>query len=175
MLTFCITIHDNGNLLEICVPSGSHGSHVANIAAAYFPNEPEKSGLAPGAQIVSLCIGDHRLKTMETGAALTRALSRCADLGVHLINYSYGEATNFPNSGRIIEALDRVVRRHGILFFSSAGNCGPALSTGGCPGTTTTSVIGVGAYLSPTMMEAMYSMRDKIPPTLYPWSSRGPT
>ncbi|VDN88623.1 unnamed protein product, partial [Brugia pahangi] len=31
MLTFCITIHDNGNLLEICVPSGSHGSHVANI------------------------------------------------------------------------------------------------------------------------------------------------
>lgn len=38
MLTFCITIHDNGNLLEICVPSDSHGSHVANIAAAYFPN-----------------------------------------------------------------------------------------------------------------------------------------
>lgn len=37
MLTFCVTIHDNGNLLEICVPSGSHGSHVANIAAAYFP------------------------------------------------------------------------------------------------------------------------------------------
>lgn len=112
MLTFCITIHDNGNLLEICVPSGTHGSHVANIAAAYFPNvsfvinilndgflfyentsyresfpsiffqtksyvfqEPEKSGLAPGAQIVSLCIGDHRLKSMETGTALTRAVS----------------------------------------------------------------------------------------------------
>ncbi|KAL3990463.1 Tripeptidyl peptidase II family protein [Acanthocheilonema viteae] len=175
MLTFCITIHDNGNLLEICVPSSTHGSHVANIAAAYFPDEPEKSGLAPGAQIVSLCVGDHRLKSMETGTALTRALSRCADLGVHLINYSFGEATNFPNSGRIIEAVDRVVRRHGILFFSSAGNSGPALSTGGCPGTTTTSVIGVGAYLSPTMMEAMYSMHDKIPPTLYPWSSRGPT
>uniref|UniRef100_A0A915PW83 Tripeptidyl-peptidase 2 n=1 Tax=Setaria digitata TaxID=48799 RepID=A0A915PW83_9BILA len=174
MLTFCITIHDNGNLLEICVPSGTHGSHVASIAAAYFPDEPEKSGLAPGAQIVSLCIGDHRLKSMETGTALTRALSRCADLGVHLINYSFGEATDFPNSGRIIKALNRIVRRHGILFFSSAGNCGPALSTGGCPGTTTTSVIGVGAYLSPTMMEAMYSMRDKIPPTLYPWSSRGP-
>ncbi|VDP16227.1 unnamed protein product [Onchocerca flexuosa] len=75
MLTFCITIHDNGNLLEICVPSGTHGSHVANIAAAYFPDEPEKSGLAPGAQIVSLCIGDHRLKSMETGTALTRAVS----------------------------------------------------------------------------------------------------
>lgn len=48
---------------------------------------------------------------------------------------------------RIIEALDRVVRRHGILFFSSAGNCGPALSTGGCPGTTTTSVIGLFLFL----------------------------
>ncbi|VDM98208.1 unnamed protein product [Thelazia callipaeda] len=174
MLTFCVSIHDNGNLLEICVPSGTHGSHVANIAAAYFPNEKEKSGLAPGAQIVSLCIGDHRLRSMETGTALTRALSRCADLGVHLINYSYGEATSFCDSGRIIEAVNRLVHRHGVLFFSSAGNWGPALSTGGCPGTTTTSVIGIGAYLSTTMMEAMYSMRDKIPPTLYPWSSRGP-
>uniref|UniRef100_A0A915CJZ7 Tripeptidyl-peptidase 2 n=1 Tax=Parascaris univalens TaxID=6257 RepID=A0A915CJZ7_PARUN len=32
-----------------------------------------------------------------------------------------------------------------------------------------------GAYLSSEMMETMYSMREKIPATLYPWSSRGPT
>lgn len=58
---------------------------------------------------------------------------------------------------RIIEAVNRVVRRHGILFFSSAGNCGPALSTGGCPGATTTSVIGFFLFLFSNLMNARIS------------------
>lgn len=81
MLTYCVTIHNNGKLLEICVPSATHGSHVANIAAAHFPDEPEKNGLAPGAQIISMCIGDSRVGNNETGQALTRAVS------IHEIGY----------------------------------------------------------------------------------------
>lgn len=64
----------------------------AGIVAANYPEQPECSGVAPGAQIVSLKIGDTRLGSMETGVGLVRAITEAVKRGCHIINMSYGGA-----------------------------------------------------------------------------------
>ena len=74
----------------------------SNCSIANFPDAPEKNGVAPGAQLISVSIGDGRLGSMETGTALCRAMShvmRAEHYKVDLINMSYGEHANWSSHG----------------------------------------------------------------------------
>lgn len=192
------------------VCSGSHGTHVAAITSAYHPPKEGSdasntvdaegdsladpiSGVAPGAQVISLKIGDTRLGSMETAPAFLRALIEIVRLKIDIVNISYGEDAGLPNKGQVIEWMRKVIHDHDVTIISSAGNAGqfclqsctiafaidahvgPALSTVGAPGGTTNGVISVGAYVSSSMMAAEYNMLDTVPETMYTWCSRGPT
>ncbi len=58
--------------------------------------------------------------------------------------------------------LVQVVNKHGVIFVSSAGNAGPALSTVGAPGGTSSAILSIGAYVSPAMAAVTHSVRQEI-------------
>lgn len=175
LLNFGVNIYEGGKVLSIVADAHPHGTHVAGIVAGYYPDQPEWNGVAPGAQIVSCKIGDTYIDGMETGQALIRATKTVLENNCDLVNMSFGEPTKAPNKGLIIRYFDELVTKHGVIFCASAGNSGPALSTVGAPGGTSSSLIGIGAHVSPTMMEAQYALRETFSDRPYTWSSRGPT
>ncbi|MCA9163621.1 MAG: S8 family serine peptidase, partial [Planctomycetales bacterium] len=174
-LNFAINIEESGERLSIVVDSGEHGTHVASIIAGFHADSPQRNGVAPGARIVSVKIGDPRLGSMETAESIARGLAAAVRNHCDAINMSYGEPTHSPNRGWLTELITETVDKHNIAFVASAGNSGPALSTVGSPGGTTSAVIGVGAYVSPAMMAAEHAIRTKLPEMAYTFTSLGPT
>jgi tripeptidyl-peptidase-2 len=71
-LNYSVDVLGEGALVSVCVDAGAHGTHVAGIIGAHFPSRPELNGVAPGCQLIGFKIGDTRLGSMETGAALVR-------------------------------------------------------------------------------------------------------
>ena len=173
-LNFCVNIFDDGSTLSICVDCGAHGSHVAGIIGCFHESGSVINGVAPGCQIVSLKIGDSRLGSMETGQSLVRGINEAVKRGCHIVNMSYGEGVSLDNQGFFVRLAEDMVINRDIVFVASAGNNGPALSTVGAPGGTSSCIIGVSAYVTPSMMTAAYQMMETTPSTNYTWSSMGP-
>lgn len=213
-MKFGIHFYQQGRIVNLFCDVTPHGSHVANIAiaAATPPSNTANTsfrttsdddtsissgygtGVAPGARLVSLKIGDTRLNGMETGTSIMRALIAAINQKCHVLNISYGEGMRQVNVGRIIHMMEEVVWRHNIIIVASAGNNGPALTTVGAPGGSTNAVLGIAAGVSPHMMKANYFMMigessnikhyegafipssppEEVDHTTYTWSAVGP-
>ncbi|XP_055333690.1 tripeptidyl-peptidase 2-like isoform X2 [Paramacrobiotus metropolitanus] len=173
-INYTLNILDDGNRVELVIPQ-EHGTHVASIAAAHFPNTPERNGMAPGCQIVSIKIGHTLLDgSNETGTSLVRAFLYCMKNGVDIVNISYNEPYNWSDGGRVFEAIEMAVKQYGMIVCVANGNAGPGLTTvGSLPASPYT--FGIGAYVTPDMMKELYGLTHKHPALMYNWTSRGPT
>ncbi len=121
-------ILEDGELLQIVTNSGSHGTHVAAIAAACFPQKSQEeqqqqqntacpsieggnqNGVAPGAQIVSIKIADTHLVSMETNSALMRAVGWLSFLAKYLLLLFVVQEERLATSPQKLHAI--VVRLH---------------------------------------------------------------
>jgi tripeptidyl-peptidase II len=179
MQTYCVNIYDEGRTLSVVTDAGAHGTHVASIIGAYDKDREELRGIAPGCKIVAVRIGDRRVSgSMETCLGMVRAADAVRRNRCDVVNMSYGEPTvscSTSNSAVLKEFRD-LVEKDNVIFVTSAGNAGPALSTCGAPCEPLSDVvIGVGAYVSKDMMSAQYSLLENIPQTAFTWTSVGPS
>jgi hypothetical protein len=161
------------DFVNIGVIEGSHGSHVAGLAAAHGLFGGRMNGAAPGAKIVS-----SRACSWSGGCTNVALTEGMMDLvknrGVDIVNMSIGglPALNDGNNARA-ELYTRLIDTYGVQLVISAGNSGPGANTIGDP-SLADKVISVGASISRETWASNYGSVVEKKYAMMPFSSRGP-
>ncbi|MDQ2701191.1 MAG: S8 family serine peptidase [Actinomycetota bacterium] len=173
---------DEGSWLNIGIAGGSHGSHVAGIAAAnrMFSEggaESEMGGAAPGAQVMSIqvCLVDEGC----VGSAMVDGMLYAAENDADVANLSVGglpplnDGFNVGNNPRAV-LYNRLVDEFNMPIFIATGNDGSGANTVGDPAVAR-DVIAVGAAVTDETWLSNYGTPNDTPLMLMPFSSRGPS
>jgi tripeptidyl-peptidase-2 len=153
-LTFAVNIFLRQQKIVVHFDDGAHGTHVAGIAAGYrINNQPDFHGVAPGAKLMSLKIGNNALGGISTTGSMRDALRYAArymrETGTPVVcNLSFGVESEIESHSDIDKVVDEVCRENpGLIFCTSGGNSGPGLSTIGTPAAATHALT-VGALMA---------------------------
>lgn len=98
-----------------------HGTHVAGTVAAQSNNATGVAGVAPGARVMAVQIGDS--VGAITSADAIQGINYAADNGADVINASWGGLED-PDDPGPDPALDQAIANAGVLFVTTAGNDG---------------------------------------------------
>ena len=163
LVNFALNIYPDENRVSFHFDGNGHGSHCAGIAAGYKINGQDGfNGVAPGAKIISLKIGDGSL---SGGATVTGSMISAYEYGVEFArNYdgpvvfsmSYGVGSEIEGMADMELMLDDLLTENeNLLFVTSAGNEGPGISTVGLP-SAAKRVLTVGAIYTPKIANSLY-------------------
>lgn len=170
---------DDEETVTFSFDDGAHGSHVAGIATGYkLGGQEGQHGIAPGAQVISLKLGNN---TLSGGASTTGSMwkawhyavewSRKHDVPV-VIQMSYGVGSEDEGTAVIEAEIDRLLEDNlSVVGCVSNGNEGPGLSTSGLP-SCSYHVISSGAVLNRSTAKDIYGV-DLPHDRLFYFSSRG--
>ncbi len=177
-LASCAATAATERFLSVAVPesaaeTGTHGEGVASIAAGHDIAGRGFDGVAPGAAVVDVHLGDYYAPNRYTIAELARVL-RAGGSAADIVNLSYSlffsSASAQVAMGRVLtSALDST----GALYFFSAGNNGPGRGSMNRALLYPSFAIPVGAYLTAEMAQSTFGSALGYGGVVS-YSSRGP-
>ncbi|MGD8375247.1 MAG: S8 family peptidase [Acidobacteriota bacterium] len=154
-----------------------HGTHVAGIIAGAVQEVRDASGgrayyggVAPGAEIVSVRVLDHRGegRTSDAIAGLEWVMDHAEELGIRVVNLSFGHPVREPADDDPLVIACREAWRAGLVVVTSAGNLGTTgLGSVSSPGNAP-ELLTVGALVD-------WDTAGRSDDTVATYSSRGPS
>lgn len=174
LLNYGVEIAEDGTWIDILFDGNGHGTHVGGIVAAFAGADHRLNGLAPGAELVGIKIGNSKFGGSTTGFSIAKALEIAGQAGCRIVNISFG-GPSFLADGSSPDAIAvaEATRKYGMCVVTSAGNEGPGLSSVGAPGTHSKAFT-IAAAVWPTTQRSNYASLDPAGPVLFDFSSRGP-
>lgn len=136
---------------------GSHGTHVASIAAA---DGPQIKGAAPGAKIMAHKVCGDGCSDAAILRALTKAFNNESGLIPDVVNISLGSHQQY-NQDVTDHLMRDLAAKYGTAFFISASNSGPGYRSINGIGSFGP-VIQVAAHASKEGMMAHYNLREGV-------------
>lgn len=141
---------------------GSHGTHVAGIAGGSMIGGIDFNGIAPGAKMMSMKLGNNLYsggctvtESMKKAYLYADEVSREAKVPV-IINMSFGIGTELEGQADIEKFLEGLTEENPYLYICvGSGNEGPGISTVGLP-SASYAVFSSGAVLTKEAGEDLY-------------------
>ncbi len=160
--TFGINIFPDEKRISLHFDDGAHGTHCAGIAAGNQIGDNPFHGVAPGAYVMSLKLGNNNF---SGGATVTESMKKAylyADKISKerkepcIINMSFGIGSELEGRADMEKFLDDLVKNNPYLYIcTSNGNEGPGISTTGLPAASS-SVFSSGAVLAQEVGNDLY-------------------
>ncbi|MCW8850600.1 MAG: S8 family serine peptidase, partial [Melioribacteraceae bacterium] len=141
---------------------GAHGTHCAGISAGNKISDTEFYGVAPGAYVIGLKLGNNNYSGGATVAESMKKAYLYADQVSKerqepcIINMSFGVGAEIEGQSDIELFLKDLVNKNPYLYIATSnGNEGPGLSTAGMP-STSSDIFSSGAVLSKEVGNDLY-------------------
>lgn len=160
--TMALNIFPEENIVSFYFDDGSHGTHCAGISAGNRIGDNELYGVAPGAKVMGLKLGNNNYAGGATVAESMKKAYLYADKISKereepcIINMSFGIDSEIEGQADIEKFLDELVKNNPYLYIATSnGNSGPGISTSGIPASSN-SIFSTGAVLAKEVGNDLY-------------------
>jgi len=176
--TMGVNIFPEEKRVSFFFDDGGHGTHCSGITAGYKIGDEQLNGVAPGANLIGLKIGNNNY---PGGATVTESMKNAylyADKISKekkepcIITMSFGIGSEIEDQAEMEKFLEDLTAKNPYLYIcTSNGNDGPGISTAGLPASSY-AVLSSGAALAEEVGNDLYGAMTGKDIILH-FSSRG--